>query len=129
MDRVSLSVVVVDAIVAYSAIVVLGAIVVLSAIVVDARVFGVEGGDGDEIVVLLFVEEIVEDGAIVGVVESFEDLAILVVDGIDGVEGFVMSSRSPQSREALRDEASSRGLFAIEGIVEGGFVVARRSSK
>ena len=123
MDRVSLSVVVVGAIVAYSALVVLGAIVV------DARVFGVEGGDGDEIVVLLFIEEIVKDGAIVGVVESFEDSAILVVDGVDGVEGFVASSRSPQSREALRDQASSRGLFAIEWIVEGGLVVARRSSK
>ena len=122
MDHVSLSFVVVGTIVAYSAIVVLGAIVV------DARVFGVEGGDGNEIVVLLFVEEFVEDGAIVGVVESFED-SILVVDGVDGVEGFFASSRSPQSREALRDEASSRGLFAIEGIVESGLVVARRSSK
>jgi len=122
MDRVSLSVVVVGAIVAYSALVVLGAIVV------DARVFGVEGGDGDEIVVLVFVEEFVEDGVIVGVVESFEG-SIFVVDGVEGVEGFVASSRSPQSREALRDEASSRGLFAIEWIVEGGLVVARRSSK
>ena len=81
-----------------------------------------------EVVMIEELEEIVEDGAIVGVVESFED-SILVVDGVDGVEGFVASSRSPQSREALRDEASSRGLFAIEWIVEGGLVVARRSSK
>jgi len=126
MDRVSLSSVFVGAIVAYGTIVVDGAIVVDGtivvdgAIVVDERVFGVESRDGDEVVVLLFVEEFFEDGAIVG-----------VVDGVDGVESFDERSRSPQSRETLRDQGSSRGFFAIEGIVEdvAEGVVARRSSK
>ena len=120
MDRVSLSFVVDGAIVAYGAVVDLDAIVVDGAIVVNERVFGVEGRDGDEVVVFLFVEEFFEDGAIVG-----------VVDGVDGVESLDERSRSPQSRETLRDQGSSRGFFAIEGIVEdvAEGVVARRSSK
>ena len=50
--------------------------------------------DGDEVVVLLFVEEFFEDKAIFKVVESFEG-SILVVDSVEGFEGFVASSRSP----------------------------------
>jgi len=86
MDRVSLSVVVDGASVAYGAVVDLDAIVVDGAIVVNERVFGVEGRDGDEVVVFLFVEEVFEDGAIVGVVDG--------VDGVEGVEGFDERSRS-----------------------------------
>ena len=53
------------------------------------------------------------------------------VDGVDGVESFDERSRSPQNCETLRDQGSSRGFFAIEGIVEdvAEGVVARRSSK
>ena len=87
MNRVSLSFIVIGAIVAYSAIVVLGAIIF------DASFFGVKSVDGEEVAVLLFVEEFVEDGSIVGVLESVEDsIDVLVVDGVDGIVGFFVGS-------------------------------------
>ena len=55
--------------------------------------------DGDEIVVLLFVKEIVEDGVIVGVVESVEDsieldlLSILVVSNVGGIIGGLIGNQ------------------------------------